>query len=159
MTNPKKRCIFCHKWFRPDPRTAHQTCCPAPECRKTRKALTNKSWRIRHPNQDKARAGKKRAWAHGTGYWRNYRRAHPEYRAKDNQRRSTAYKKQNLSANQDLRRKIAVGKLTSIREMTPVSSANQDLMPRRMAGLLDYLLWTWSSANPSPTDLKPAGGP
>lgn len=159
MATAKKRCKFCHKWFIPDSRTEHQTCCSTPKCRKKRKAQANKNWRLRNPNYDRKRILKKHAWAQCRGYWRAYRREHPAYRARDNQRRRNAYRRAKFSANQDKRREIAVDKLRSIRDMAANLSANQDMMPRRVEGILEYLFWKESSANRNDTDSRQAREP
>jgi hypothetical protein len=159
MPIKKKRCQVCRRWFIPDPRTSHQVCCDKPECRKRRKAAANKKWRLDNPRYDKSRAGKKRAWARGRDYWRNYRRTHPNYAARDNKRRSKARRSRKCAANQAMRRKIAVGKLESLRNITPDSAANQDVIARRMEVLVEYLFPQERAANQIHTDSGPASGP
>jgi hypothetical protein len=159
MPIPKKRCKFCHAWFTPDARTEHQICCGRPECRKQRKKAANKHWRLKNPTYDKARAGKKRAWARSCGYWPNYRLTHTDYTARDNKRRCKTYKAQKISANQDARRKIAVGRLANTREIATNPSANQDAIARRVDIIAEYLSLSVPSANLNGTDLSGSGGP
>lgn len=159
MPIKKTRCKFCLSWFNPDPRTPEQSCCDKLKCRKRRKAALNKNWRRRHPGYDKRRADKKCAWAGARDYWRNYRRTHPGYVAKDNERRCKAYKARKFSANQALRRKIAVEKLDSLQEIPLNPSANQALIARRVDVIADYLFPKEPSANRNDTDCRPASGP
>lgn len=159
MPIKKKRCEFCHTWFPPDPRTAHQISCTDPLCRKQRKAAANKAWRQRNPGYDKSRAGKKRAWARARAYYPEYRRTHPDYAARDNKRRRKAYKAGKSAANQDARRKIAVEQLAGTREIILNPSANQDAIARRVDIIAEYLSLSTPAANPNGTDLGRPGGP
>ncbi|MBI4801026.1 MAG: hypothetical protein HY796_00720 [Elusimicrobia bacterium] len=159
MTIKKKRCRFCRNWFPHDPRTERQICCEKPECRKQRKITANRRWRLNNPDYDKSRAGKKRIWARGRGYWRYYRQTHPAYVAADNKRRRKAYKNHKFSANQDAIAKIALEKLASIRDIIPNPSANQDMIARRGDVIVDYLFLKESSANRNATDLSLPSGP
>ena len=79
---PKKRCLFCRKWFAPYiPRAKIQQICGASECRRKLKRLLDRSWRRRDPQWSKERRVRRR------GRWRvymhGYRSDHPEYRAQD----------------------------------------------------------------------------
>lgn len=159
MPIPKKRCKFCHAWFTPDARTAHQVCCGKPECRRQRKKAANLSWRQKNPTYEKTRADKKLAWAQSRGYWPYYRNGHPDYVAADNKRRCNAYKAHKISARQDARRKIAVEGLASTREIITNPSARQDAIARRVDIIAEYLSLCAPSANPNGTDLGQAGGP
>lgn len=88
-----------------------------------------------------------RVWAKAyPDYWHKYRREHPDYVARDSQRRCSGCKKAKISAKQDAVRQTAVEKLESIRDLEPVSSAKQDAVHRRVNGILDYLFWKESSA-------------
>lgn len=159
MPIPKKRCKFCHAWFTPDARTAHQVCCDKPECRRQRKRAANINWRLKNPAYEKTRAGKRRAWARSNAYWQQYRQAHPAYTAADIKRRCRAYKEQKISANQDARHEIAVERLASTREIVSNPSANQDAIARRVDIIAEYLSLCAPSANANGTDLGQAGGP
>ena len=75
----KRRCSACHKHFHPRPQSPGQEFCSAAECQRERKrrwqkvrraadsdyrdndVQANRQWRSRHP-----------------GYWRAYRRKHPQ---------------------------------------------------------------------------------
>ena len=75
----KRRCSACHKHFHPCPQSPGQEFCSAAECQRERKrrwqkvrraadsdyrdndVQANRQWRSRHP-----------------GYWRAYRRKHPQ---------------------------------------------------------------------------------
>ena len=158
MPIKKKRCKFCHTWFRPDPRTEHQISCTDPLCRKQCRAAANKTWRQRNPGYDKSRAGKRRVWARERTYYPNYRRTHPDYAARDNKRRSKAHRAGKCAANQDARHEIAVERLASTRANIPNPSANQDAIARRVDIIAEYLSLCAPSANPNGTDLNRSGG-
>lgn len=148
MSNSKKRCSICSRWYRPDKRTQqHQTCCRKASCRKKRKARANKSWRTRHPGYDQSRKLKKRDWAQKNDYWRRYRHKHPAYCDRDNRRRKASRNRLQNAANQDAIRKISVDKLKSIPPCEPEYAANQDMMDRRVDKLVNYLLWKEHAAN------------
>lgn len=144
----KKRCIICGKWYIPCRNTwKHQKCCGNKKCVKELKSRANKSWCKRHPGYAKSRKLKVQAWAKSyPNYWSDYRRRHPEYRARDNIRRCKKAKRVNHSAKQAEYRKIAVDKLSCIAQIGPEFSAKQDVYYRRVDGLIDYLFWKESSA-------------
>ncbi|MBU4122498.1 MAG: hypothetical protein ABII20_03110 [Candidatus Omnitrophota bacterium] len=148
MKIAKRQCKICHKWFSPNPRTYQsQRCCSNTECQRKRKARTKKNWWKKNPGYNKDRKVTIRCWlqAH-PDYWREYRKAHPDYVRKDSKRRCNKYRQEKLSAKQDLIREISVGKLKSIKEIRPDSSAKQDPIQRRQNGIIDYLYWKESSA-------------
>lgn len=148
MKIAKKRCKFCHEWFSPDPRTAYkQSCCAKVSCQKLRRANTQKKWRLKNPSYDQSRKEKLKVWAKGTpSYWQRYRRSHPAYVARDNQRRCSAYQQGKISAKQDQISQISVAKLESIKKMGVVSSAKQDQINRRVNEVVDFLIWKEFSA-------------
>ena len=159
MPIKKKRCLICHCWFTPDPRTSHQVCCTDPKCRRQHKAAMDKRWRQANPDYDKSRAGKKRTWSRELDYWRRYRRAHPAYAAADNKRRHKAHLVRKSAANQAVIRKIAVERLASLRETGLDSAANQVVIARRVEVIVDYLFPEEVAANPKGTDLWLPCGP
>ena len=159
MPIKKKRCQICRRWFTPDPRTPHQVCCANPECRRQHKAAMNKKWRLANPDYDKSRAAKKRIWAGELDYWSRYRHTHPIYVAADNKRRHKAHLTHKSAANQAVMRKIAVGRLESLRNNCTDSAANQAVIARRLDVIVEYLFPNESAANPMGTDMRPPRGP
>ena len=155
--NPRKRCVICKQWYIPDPRTkAHQQCCSRPDCKKKFKVRANKSWCIRHPGYDTSRKLKKRDWAQKQGgYWRQYRREHPEYRDREKQRMQDNRDRAKNVANQDAIGTIFVEKLQSIQCNTLQNVANQDMMARRLNSLIDCLVWKERVANQDDTVILP----
>ena len=155
MKIPKKRCVFCHRWYAPNPRTwKHQLACPRKKCRKKRKAQADRSWRIKHPGRsNETWKLKVRAWARNyPDYWKQYRASHPEYVLRDNLRRVAAAKQVRAFRKTDAIRQISVDKIRSIREMGVECSAKTDAIIRRVDGIVDYLLWTVEKAVPQNTD-------
>ena len=162
MNNPKKRCAFCHRWYQPDPRTRkHQLACKKTACRKRRHAAADRSLRIRRPRRHGDNWKLKiRAWARNYPYyWRQYRKAHPEYVERDNRRRSLAAKKARAFRKTDAMRQISVEKIRSIRDLGAGCSAKVDAIVRRVEGIEDYLLWTVEKAVPQKTDGMALGRP
>ncbi|PIV53545.1 MAG: hypothetical protein COY53_03335 [Elusimicrobia bacterium CG_4_10_14_0_8_um_filter_37_32] len=147
MKAKKKRCQFCSRWYKPDPRTAQfQKACGKKGCRDERRRQKNRNWTARHPDYQSCRGAKIRAWAAKNNYWKRYRASHPEYIRKDNRRRVLSRKRLKLSAKQTTMRKITVEKLNSIRKSEPFLSAKQTAIDRRVDGLIDLLIWKELSA-------------
>jgi hypothetical protein len=148
MKITKKRCEFCHEWFPPDPRTVKsQRSCAKPDCRKQRRNDAVKNWRRQNPDGNKGRGPKIKVWAKAyPGYWRQYRRRHPEYAARDNQRRRSARQIAKSAAKRNEIARISLEKLESIRAIEPISAAKRNEIHRRVEGILDYLFWKESAA-------------
>jgi hypothetical protein len=154
MNNPKKRCAYCHRWYRPDPRTRkQQLACGAAACRKKRKAQADRTWRKKNPGYAAARKPKMRVWAaEYPDYWSYYRKTHPEYADREQKRMSSKRLQFKSVAKQDARRQIAVDKLQSIQNRPPKTVAKQDEIHRRVNGIVDYLFWKEGVAKPNDTD-------
>lgn len=87
MRNPRRRCFVCHRWFTPYVRQrTRQRTCDRILCRKQRHATNCRQWREANPGPDPWRASKIRAWAGRWGYWKEYRRDHAVYRAREKAR-------------------------------------------------------------------------
>lgn len=145
MNIPKKKCAHCKRWFKPDARVwKQQKRCFREECRKAANRRKQRKWIKLHPDYLEGRRAKASAWAKSyPNYWQGYRKTHPAYVKRDNKRRKVALRKQKRSAKLTSIRKIAVGKLRGIQGMgTANCSAKLTSIDRRMARLLDYLLWT-----------------
>ncbi len=84
MSEIKKRCAYCHRAYRPDPRTAgFQKSCSAPTCRRKRKQEAQAKFLKENPNYFRGRYGQIKKWlAAHPGYMANYRATHPEHMAK-----------------------------------------------------------------------------
>jgi hypothetical protein len=147
MNGKKKRCRFCDRWYKPDPRTAQfQKACENKSCRKERIRQKNRNWAARYPDYHSYRGAKIREWAARTQYWKHYRASHPEYVCRDNKRRVLSRKHLKMSAKQTTIRKITVEKLNSIRKNELDLSAKQTAMDRRLNDLIDLLIWKELSA-------------
>jgi hypothetical protein len=100
MKAEQKRCPYCSRAFRPDRRARVQTCCGRAARQRARKRQNLRHWRTLHPGHVERYQAKERAWAKAyPNYWR-YRRKHPEYVARDGQRRAVALKRTRHSANE-----------------------------------------------------------
>ena len=80
----RNRCIHCQRYFRPNPRVKEQRYCGQEKCQRARKSRWQREKMARDLD---AQASHKRAqgeWAErNPDYWRQYRAAHPEYRARN----------------------------------------------------------------------------
>lgn len=76
----RRKCLCCHKLFRPDPRNRHhQRYCAAASCRAASKAASQARWLAAPENQDYFRGpvhvARVKAWRlRHPGYWRKRRR-------------------------------------------------------------------------------------
>jgi hypothetical protein len=153
----KKRCIICGAWYIPHPRTFKtQKTCSNPACRKARKRKADQSWRRNNPDWPTGRQGKIRAWsADYPAYWRQYRAGHPEYRARERERKR---KYRVLSAaKQDAIRQNPVGYLSEVRRFGAKTAAKQDAIGEKLDGVLDYLTVCARVAKPNDIGPGPAG--
>lgn len=151
----RKRCVYCHRWYEPDPRTRkQQLACKDPACRKLRHAAADRSWRIKRPGRHGENWKLKvRAWARNyPHYWRQYREAHPDYCERDNRRRVLSAKSARAFRKTDAMRQIAVEKIQSIWDLGLSCSAKTDATARRVEGIMGYLLWTVEKGVPQNTD-------
>lgn len=75
-----KRCASCGKSFHPRPQTPEQSYCSAPECQRERRRRWQQARQQNDPDYRANQARAQAAWAtQHPDYWRDYRRAHPEY--------------------------------------------------------------------------------
>src|SRR5215831_8129030 len=75
----RRKCKYCHKLFRPDPRNRHhQRYCAAPNCRAASKSASQARWLAAPENQDYFRGpvnvARVKEWrSRHPGYWRRRR--------------------------------------------------------------------------------------
>lgn len=142
MSNPRQRCIFCHRWFTPYVRQRNkQTVCYRILCRKKRHAVNCRQWREANPGPDPGRASKIRAWARRRMYWKGYRRDHATYRAREKTRMRSMRQRVKRVAKRDSLSEMAVGKIREIQGLECENVAKRDSLARRMEGVLGFLLW------------------
>jgi hypothetical protein len=88
----KKRCAFCPDWFLPDPRLGdRQKACGKKTCRRKRKEAAHAKFLKDNPDYFRGPAHyvqQKNSLAKNPGYLQRYRAAHPDYVARDNQKRA-----------------------------------------------------------------------
>lgn len=75
----EKGCPHCGERFTPHPSVPHQEYCNKAECQRARKHM----WEVKKMKQDKdyreTKQESQKKWARNNpGYWREYRRTHPE---------------------------------------------------------------------------------
>jgi hypothetical protein len=76
----QRRCAGCHKLFHPRPQCPDQTFCSAAECQRERKCRWQKTRRAADPDYRDNDVQANRQWrSQHPGYWRAYRRNHPQY--------------------------------------------------------------------------------
>ena len=82
----KRRCAACHKRFHPRPQSPTQAFCSAAECQRERKRRWQRAKRGTDPDYRENDARSSRHWRQQhAAYWREYRRSHPEYTARNRQ--------------------------------------------------------------------------
>lgn len=133
----RKRCPYCGQLFQPDPRAHVQKCCGRPACQRARKRQNLRHWRSLHPGNAERYQAKERAWAKAyPDYWRDYRKRHPEYVARDGQRRAAAQKRARRSANETGMRRAVVEDLRILDALgKPICSANETGFHRRVSAM------------------------
>ena len=76
----RKRCAHCGCPLVPNPRARNQNYCGSKECQRARKRLWQKQKRATDPDYKANQKACQKAWVEkNPGYWRNYRKEHPEY--------------------------------------------------------------------------------
>jgi hypothetical protein len=139
---PKKKCPFCRRVFLPDPRVGErQKACSRKECRRRRKALSQKNWTARNPEYFRGRYENTRVWIEQhPGYLQGFRAAHPEY-AEKNRVRSRERKRELARDEFDIQDKIK----SQLVEMSRLRTRNlqfdiQDEIITQQAGLAQIML-------------------
>jgi len=75
----KRRCAACHKLFHPRPQSPGQEFCSAAECQRERKRRWQKARRAADSDYRDNDVQANRQWrSRHPGYWRAYRRKHPQ---------------------------------------------------------------------------------
>jgi len=142
MKISRKRCAYCGRGFQAHPQTAkQQKSCGRPACRRARQRRKQRHWRALNPDYERSRRAKVRVWAKAyPDYYRHYRATHPEYTARDNQRRTRARRRGKVSANVTALRRIVVEKAGKLgHAVTPKVSANVTALSRRVEAIEDCL--------------------
>lgn len=137
MKAKQKRCPYCGRLFHPDRRARVQKCCGQPGCQRARKRQNLRHWRSLHPGHADRYQAKERAWAKAyPDYWRDYRKRHPEYVARESQRRATAQKRARRSANETGMKQAVVENLRILDALEkPTCSANETGFLRRVGAM------------------------
>ena len=75
-----RRCLACGRPFQPRPQVPEQNYCSAQDCQRERKKLWERDRRRNDPDYRKNQASANLAWSRKhPDYWREYRRANPQY--------------------------------------------------------------------------------
>jgi hypothetical protein len=81
-----RRCAACGASFRPRPQIPEQRFCSQPDCQGERRRRWKRRKGQMDPDYRDNQARAQRAWSERhQGYWREYRRVHPEYRERNRQ--------------------------------------------------------------------------
>lgn len=138
MSEIKKRCVYCHRVYRPDPRTAKfQKSCSVPACRRQRKQEAQSRYLQKNPDYFRGRYGQVKVWlAAHPGYLSAYRASHPEHLVKkrlQDQRRRRRMK----GARADIQVTMLRRKVRALKALRGADI--QDTIRRRLDGLLTVL--------------------
>ncbi len=83
----KRRCAACDGLFTPRRNVPHQRYCSKPACQRARRRRWQRDKRRQDADYRANQARAQRAWcARHRDYWRRYRRAHPQYTARNRER-------------------------------------------------------------------------
>jgi hypothetical protein len=129
-------CLSCDEVFEPDRRNAHhQRFCSAPACRKASKTASQNSWIAKPENRDY------HSGPQAVTRVRDWQTAHPEYRDRQNAKRSNAL--QDLCTIQvpDLKQESPTPPIPEEIIISPVIPALQDFIvtqPHVFAGLIAH---------------------
>lgn len=129
-----KCCAACDQTFRPRPQTPEQCYCSSPACQRERRRRWQQRRRQTDPEYRDNQARAQRAWgARHPDYWREYRRAHPEYGERNRmlQRERDGRRRERVLAKMDV----------STRD-SPVPSGTYRLSPVRREDLAKMDAWT-----------------
>lgn len=168
MRIPQKRCVYCSRRFRPDPRTASsQKTCSRTACRRRRKKEAQARWRADNPDyfQGHDHYVQHKNWlakpGHGD-YLRRYRDAHPAFVAADNRQRSERRRRQRaretvlqVSDMKDAIHRREIGRIQRLQ-----GSDMKDTIQCRLDELLRHLSsCPWSTCADMKDEMAPVPGP
>lgn len=146
MSSKEKRCSICRELFKPDPRTRHnrgyrQRACSKPICQRERKRRYWRRLMASRPKSLKCHKEKTQLWAQARGYWKDWRKNHPRYAAKDNERRRRARLKAKRAAKQVQIKRLRAERIERLRHLVAdaQSAAKQVQFLPMIIGLVDYL--------------------
>jgi hypothetical protein len=128
-----KHCAGCGDAFHPRPQTPKQAYCSALACQRERRRRWQRERRQHDPayrdNQSRAQA----SWAaRHPEYWREYRRAHPEYSVRNG----------TLQRERDARQRVRVlAKMDASTAVAPVPSGTYRLTPVTPENLAKMDAW------------------
>lgn len=137
-----KRCRYCGRAFKPDPRTAlFQKCCGRGRCVQARSRQKLRRWRKLYPEHARRWQTKVRAWAKAyPDYWRRYRAKHADYRERERRRMARKRRGQKRVAKVTAIRAILDEKVRAIdRAAGPKTVAKETPILRRVAAIEDCL--------------------
>ena len=81
-----RQCAACGARFRPRPQVPQQRFCSQAACQRERRRRWKRAKRCADPDYRDNQARAQHAWSERhTGYWREYRRRHPQYRERNRQ--------------------------------------------------------------------------
>ncbi len=145
----KRRCAACHKRFHPRPQSPTQAFCSAAECQRERKRRWQRAKRGTDPDYRENDARSSRHWRQQhASYWREYRRSHPEYTARNRQQQKRRNQTRRSRTTPQAKQVsgvappagIANGDASAGRTM-PLSGTYQ-LIPVRGRGIANEDVWT-----------------
>lgn len=149
MKPKKKRCANCRQWFNPDPRSflrenqLYQRYCSKLICCKSSKKESQAKWLGKNRDYFKGEVHKRdcRRWvSKHPGYWRGYRRLHPDYVEANRQTQKIRDQRRCILAKKDEIAQNPVGHLESIRTLAHKNLAKKDEMRIPVERILDFLV-------------------
>ena len=100
----ERSCVGCGRLFLPNPRVKRQRYCSNPACQQARRRQWQKQKLEEDEDYRRNKADAQKRWCEGhPGYWRSYRKKHPEYvrRNRELQRRRNQRREKSLERKSD----------------------------------------------------------
>ena len=88
MRTKRKKCVFCGRYFVPNPRVGdRQKACFREECKRERQARSWKRWFKKNPDYFRGRYDYVKEWLREQpDYLKHYRKTHPKYVARNREK-------------------------------------------------------------------------
>ncbi|MGH8522851.1 MAG: hypothetical protein ACREXY_01080 [Gammaproteobacteria bacterium] len=130
----RERCVGCGDLFTPRRNVTHQRFCSDPECQRRRRARWQRAKLKQDPDYRANQAEAQRRWRERhPDYWREYRRSHPEYSARNREQQRQRNRRRSQPAPSACSPRFA--KMEVCAEQTAVRSGTYWLTPVDKSGI------------------------
>ncbi len=124
----KRRCAACGDLFTARRNVPRQRYCSKGECQRARRRSWQQEKRRQDPDYRANQAAAQRHWCEANpDYWRDYRRRHPEYAARNREQQRERNRRRREAASDPPSE--AVAKMDAYESQSPVQSGTYQLVP------------------------------